>query len=540
MSYIDWLIVIIVLVALAIVGIVSRKYMKSVADFLVAGRGVGRFLGQTTSFAAGVGAVSIVTEMQAVYAGGWAYFWSRIANVVILMVIAISGFGIYRLRETRVMTLNELFERRYSRKLRIFCGMLCFISGTLNMGIFPYAAGKFFQYFLALPEYISFLTLQIPTFYFMMLGILIVSVWLSFIGGQVTLMATDYLQGSIMLIMTIVIGFVVYRVITFTEIEQVLMSLEKPYTMLNPFKARGSFGLEYILIMMFLTLYGGLTWAPNAIRSQGARDPREAKLIYMFGLVRGYVLGIALFAFVPMAGFVFMRSHMFKEQAAQIMISVSGIANENLTSQLIVPLFLKQIFPIGIAGLFIASMIAASISTHDSYLLSWAGVFIQDIVMPIRKRPLPKETHIKWLRWATIGVAGFIFMFSVFYEPKDYILMFMMVTGAIYTGGAGVLILGALYWRRATTAGAWAAMITGSIIAATGGFLIQIWDRVQFLVEWRQTCPFKGVRVPFIAVATATIVYVVVSLLTPDQKFDLDALLHRKVKDTDHTETEEK
>ena len=151
--------------------------------------------------------------------------------------------------------------------------------------------------------------------------------------------------------------------------------------------------------------------------------------------------------------------------------------------------------------------------------------------MPIRKKPLPKETHIKWLRWATIGVAGFIFVFILFYKPKDYVLMFMLVTGAIYTGGAGVIILGALYWRRATVEGAWAAMITGSTLATGGLVLKQIWDTVPLLTTWKGTCPFNGLQVYFVAVVLATIVYIVVSLLTPDRKFDLEALLHRKKTD---------
>ena len=57
-------------------------------------------------------------------------------------------------------------------------------------------------------------------------------------------------------------------------------------------------------------------------------------------------------------------------------------------------------------GAFAAVMLAAFISTHDTYLHSWASIFIQDVVMPLRKKPFSSKQHISVLRWAIIGVAA--------------------------------------------------------------------------------------------------------------------------------------
>ena len=48
------------------------------------------------------------------------------------------------------------------------------------------------------------------------------------------------------------------------------------------------------------------------------------------------------------------------------------------------PHFLGQILPAGIIGLVGAGMLAAFMSTHDSYLLCWASVIVEDVVAPIR------------------------------------------------------------------------------------------------------------------------------------------------------------
>ena len=95
--------------------------------------------------------------------------------------------------------------------------------------------------------------------------------------------------------------------------------------------------------------------------------------------------------------------------------------------------------------------------------------------------------------------------------------MFFAITGAIYAGGSGAVIIGGLYWKRGTTAAAWAAMITGSSIAVAGIVIHQAVD--DFFIN--------GQVFWFIAMAAAIVVYIVVSLIGKKQEFDMEKLLHR-------------
>ena len=64
MAWIDWIIVIALLVGLNLVAWWCKKYLKSVADFLVAGRKVGKFLGTTSGdIAAGVGIIALLATI---------------------------------------------------------------------------------------------------------------------------------------------------------------------------------------------------------------------------------------------------------------------------------------------------------------------------------------------------------------------------------------------------------------------------------------------------------------------------------------------
>ena len=91
------------------------------------------------------------------------------------------------------------------------------------------------------------------------------------------------------------------------------------------------------------------------------------------------------------------------------------------------------------------------------------------------------------------------------------------ITGAIFAGGSGAVIIGGLYWRRGTTAAAYTAMILGAAISVGGIILLQV----------DPTFPVNGQWFWGIAMAAATVGYVAVSLLRKGEAADLERILHR-------------
>jgi SSS family solute:Na+ symporter len=183
-------------------------------------------------------------------------------------------------------------------------------------------------------------------------------------------------------------------------------------------------------------------------------------------------------------------------------------------------------------------MLFGLLACDSSYLHSWGSIFIQDIVLPLRKTPLTPKQHINLLRWAIIGVALFGFFFSLLFRQTEYILMFFALTGAIFLGGAGSVIAGGLYWKKGTTAGAWAAMISGSGMAVGGIILQQCWKTMHpwllnlfpdapFIVNNAAKFPINGQIMFFLAMVTAITLYLIVSLLTCKHDFNMERMLHR-------------
>ena len=166
---------------------------------------------------------------------------------------------------------------------------------------------------------------------------------------------------------------------------------------------------------------------------------------------------------------------------------------------------------------FCAIVLAFLISTHDTYLMSWGSILVQDVILPFRKKPIDQKQHIKWIRYSIFGVAAFIFLFSLFYPQNQPILMFFAISGAIYLGGSGAVIIGGLYWKRGTTTAAWTAMMVGSTLAVVSIIIPAFWKNF----------PLNGQELWFIAMVVSGISYIIVSLVGKKTESNMDKILHR-------------
>lgn len=543
MAIIDWSILVFFTLFIFFITIKLKKYTKSVADFLVANRCAGRYLLSVSQGASALGAVSFVAWFEMYYKAGFTPAFWRFLTVPLGLLIALSGYVIYRYRETRAMTMAQFFEMRYSRRFRIFCGILAWVCGVINMGIFPAVTAKFFIYFCGLPHYFEVLGIQISTFVLIMFIELSIGLFLTFFGGMVVVMLTDFFQGifcSIVFLLTLLVLFFIFD---WNQIIQTVKAVPAENSMINPFNATKTegFNLWFFLMQTFLTIYGIRAWQGAQGYNGAAKNAHEAKMSGIIGVWRTqtlYVLAIML----PICIFTFLTHPEFSDKAGTVHQIINSISDSTIRSQMTVPVGLAHILPVGIMGLFAASMFASAITTDDTYLHSWGSIFIQDVILPFRKQGFSPKQHIWLLRFSILFVAVFVFFFSLFFKQNDYIMMYMQITGALYLGGAGAVIVGGLYWKRGSTAAAWAAMISGGGIAFSGILLQQIWSSAhpviiswfpnwQFLVQNSEKFPYNGMQINFFAAIFALTVYIVVSLwgwlIQKKCPFNLEKMLHR-------------
>ena len=194
---VDWFIIIGFLLFMSGMAFFTRRYTRSVADFLAANRCAGRYLLTMSEAMQGVGGISVIALFQVYYQAGFTTIWWRsMLMPAIMTVLALSGYMIYRYRQTRAMTMAQFLEIRYSRNFRVYAGIVAFSAGVINFGIFPAVEARFFIYFCGLPHSISVFGLfDVATFPVVMAALLGISLMFIFCGGQIAVVVTDFLQG---------------------------------------------------------------------------------------------------------------------------------------------------------------------------------------------------------------------------------------------------------------------------------------------------------------------------------------------------------
>jgi len=498
MHWIDWSIVGALLAVVIGAAIYTKKYTESVADFLSANRCARRYLLCISSGMASLGAIVIIGSFEVYYRAGFTITWWSLMATPIALVLVLTGFASYRYRETRVFTLAQFFEIRYSKRFRVFAGILAWISGIINFGIFPAVGSRFFIYYCGLPAEVPYL--GISTYAFVMILLIGISLFFVFLGGQIAVMVTDFIQGMFTnVVLLVILVYILYQFDWSVIFDTLNTTAPAGASMINPFKTSklSDFNFFYFVIGAVGTLYGRLAWQGSQGYACAAKNAHEARMGGILGEWRGLIL-LLLILMLPITAYVVMNNPGFAPIAAQAQQVLNGIDSATIQKQMTVPIVLSKMLPVGIIGLFCGVMLAAFISTHDTYLHSWGSIFIQDVILPFRKKPFSPKQHIWLLRFSVTFVAIFIFCFSMLFQQNEYILMFFAITGAIFLGGAGSCIIGGLYWKRGTASGAWFALITGAAMAVGGMILRQTWASIIY--------PWMASDAPYMITGLTTVI----------------------------------
>ena len=136
MQPIDWLPVVLPLALVFAFAIYTRRFVRSVADFLAGGRCAGRYLIANAYGESAAGVANTMSKFEIIMVSGFSLtFWNSLSTPMLLLVaVWICHLSLSR---NAGPTLAQFFEMRYSRRFRLFMGMLAFAAGILNYGIFP-------------------------------------------------------------------------------------------------------------------------------------------------------------------------------------------------------------------------------------------------------------------------------------------------------------------------------------------------------------------------------------------------------------------
>jgi SSS family solute:Na+ symporter len=437
----DWAIIAAYLVLSLAAGLYGKRYVSGVADFLVAGRGIGLFLGIATLAATEIGTVTFMYYAELGYQTGFSSFVNGLIAGCVMIFIGCTGLIIKRQRQLQLMTIPEYFELRYSRNLRVLTGVLVAIGGILNMGVFLKIEGLFLATISGIPlDYLKAV----------MTGILLLELLYTVLGGMVSIVITDFIQFVALSGGAIAVTIACISAASWRGMRDAVAN-SMGVAGFDPF-VNSQYGWSFVLFQILLWIAVDTCWQTTAMRTFSARDAETSRRIFTW------------------TGFIFLGRGMMPMIWGIAALAILGPGRSSLEAM---PILLARILPQGVRGLVVAGMLAATMSVNSSYLLGWSSIIAQDVVGPLRSNPLSERGQMVLNRVTNFCVSLFVLFWGLWYVLPGPAYFYLNITGTVFLAGSLAAVLGGLYWNRANTAGAYTSMLAGAVGAV--GFFFLHW-----------------------------------------------------------------
>jgi len=392
------------------------------------------------------------------------------------------------------ITIPSFISKRYGEKKPI---IMCIASLIILIFFVPYVAsglaaiGKLFNSLFGW-EYMTAV----------IIGAIVIISYTS-VGGFQAVATMDLVQSIIMtcaLVVITVFGVVqaggidvvvenakaLPGYLSFTQIHDVASGTAKPYGLLSIASmfawGLGYFGMPHILV-----------------RFMAIRDENELKLSRRIASI-WVVISMAVAVCIGMIG--------YSVSKAGRMPMLEGSNSETVVVQISNLLSTYGIFAAVVAGLILAGILAATMSTADSQLLAAASAFSENMVQDVFGVKLTAKQNMLIARLTVIVIAVIAVFLAT--DPNSSVFKIVSFAWAGFGATFGPAVLFALFWKRSNRQGILAGLIAGGVMVFVWKFGISKLGGAFAIYELLPAFVF------------AAIVTVVVSLLTPKPDAEIE------------------
>ena len=445
------------------VGIRSAKSNNSASDFFLGGRKVGPWVTALSAEASDSSAWVLMGLPGLCYLGGFKEtFWTAIGLIVGTYLAWL--FIAKPLRKCSVVykdsiTIPEFLTNRFNDKTHILSIVSVFfivVFFTIYTASGFVACAKLFRSVFGLNWNTGLL-----------IGFVIILSY-TILGGYRAVCTTDFIQGSLIFIAFVVSGIVIVaslggfgnataQVQNFTTRA---LNGEFGAAMLKSFTGNQSFS-AMSAVSAFAWCLGYFGMPHIIIRFMGCRSNKEIKTARRVGIVWmiisyiGAVLIGALGTAYLLNKGVILGADPSEVTTAGLKVLGTGTQEAVFSETMI------RMFPAFIAGLFLCGILAASMSTADSQLLSASSAIGQDIYKGLIKKDADDKKVLLVSRICVFVIAVLGLLLAL--NPDSSIFGLVSFAWSGFGGTFGPLIILALYWKRTTAPGAIAGLICGGI-----------------------------------------------------------------------------
>jgi SSS family solute:Na+ symporter len=472
-------------------GYYFNKRQTSIREFMLAGKRAGAFSVGFSAAASWLTAGALLAVVGFFMLLGMSSIWGFVApNVIALLVIALL---VKKIQSIPAMTQPELLEIRYGSFLRTPVALIIIVV----MILFAVADIKGFAMVLQIFYGISNLQAALIVGFS-------VAVYVT-MGGFSAVLATDVIQFLCLSFFVLIMAILVLsgaETVSGMDFGQMAMSMESSWW--NPM----SIGLPMVLIFCFAIIPGWVTEQDPWQKIWAARGQKSAQT--------GFVLGALLVTLV-----------------------FAGCALIALGLQFIYPEIARMGFPMGmekaepalltfimeggysdlVVALFAVALASAAMSCTDTFAASGASCIARDIY---QRRINPAASMQQMLTVNRLSVLFIVFCATLgsffIHSIIDAIHIATFIASASYF----FVLMGGLFWRRGTGAGAIASMLTGFVLQCTLVVVDLLWTQPGAPAYLESLHPLLTSHGVIVAMGASGVVYVFVSLVTkPSENFRL-------------------
>jgi SSS family solute:Na+ symporter len=440
----DYLVILAYFTVIVAVGLSFARYIQKAKDYFAAGNIMPWWLAGTSFYKASFSALLFVIYNEIAYKYG-------IVAIIIMWVspicILLGGyFTAHRWRRSRVVTPLGFMERRYSSTVH-----QVFVWTGLPLRMFDNSL-KILSTSIIFAVALRGLGLNIVSF---MIIIGIIMILYSFLGGQMTVMVTDFVNVSILGVAVVTLFIITLgRIGNFGEFVQKL-----PPGFLNP--APEPYGWSYIIFTVFIItlLTYNASWALVQKYNTLKSEKETRKMIWW----------IAFLMFIMPPVFF------FPGLAARVL--VPGIEN----AKEVYAIISLKILPIGLMGFVLSAVISSTMSTLGSEFNTLSGVLTRDFYKQKIKPAMSEKEEVFMGRTFTVVIGAVTVLLAIFFNAlKGFNLMDIMFRIFSAFGPAIMipLIFGLLFKKfnaRGTLWGVIVGSATGVVLVLTNFFLVQVY-----------------------------------------------------------------
>lgn len=479
-QFIKLLALVLYLLAMIVVGLYYYKKTETLSDYILGGRQIGKWTGALSAQASDMSGWLLMGLPGAAYLSGVEASW--IAIGLILGTYANWKLVAERLRKyTQIagdsLTLSDFFENRFkdqSHLLRLVSAVFIVIFFTVYTSAQFAAGGKLFNLLLGIEYHTA-----------LVIGAIVIVLY-TLLGGFLAVCKTDTIQGALMFFALLAVPVMVTAELGgMSEAVKAMTAVEANY--LSMFHTTGGAALGGIAIISSLAWGLGYFGQPHIITRfmaiKSSAEIKGAKVIAMVWVVITLVAAV----FVGMLGRIYYGADITDTETVFMMMVNNSFA----------PLM---------AGILLASILAAAMSTADSQLLVTASAVSNDFYQAFINKKATEKQQI-WVGRLTVVVVSIVAVVIAF-DPNSSV--FGLVSNAWAGFGAvfGPLVIMSLFWKRMNRAGAIAGMVVG-------GATVMIWNNLRSALDLSAGSILNMYElVPGLILSTLAIV--IVSLMTKE------------------------